>query len=41
LPVLLTSGYSDAAQNARSEFPILRKPYQIHELNQALSELVA
>jgi CheY-like chemotaxis protein/two-component sensor histidine kinase len=41
LPVLLASGYSDAAQNARSEFPILRKPYQIHELNQALSQLVA
>jgi PAS domain S-box-containing protein len=41
LPILLASGYSDAAQNARSEFPILRKPYQIHELNQALSQLVA
>jgi CheY-like chemotaxis protein len=41
LPILLASGYSNAAQNARSEFPILRKPYQIHELNQALSQLVA
>ena len=39
LPILLASGYSEAAQNARSEFPILRKPYQIHELNEALSRL--
>src|ERR1019366_1125860 len=39
LPILLASGYSEGAQNARSEFPILRKPYQIHELNEALSRL--
>jgi PAS domain S-box-containing protein len=39
LPILLASGYSEAAQNARAEFPILRKPYQIHELNEALSQL--
>jgi DNA-binding LytR/AlgR family response regulator len=39
LPILLASGYSDAAQNARAEFPILRKPYQIHELNAALARL--
>jgi DNA-binding LytR/AlgR family response regulator len=39
LPILLASGYSEAAQNARAEFPILRKPYQIHELNEALSRL--
>jgi PAS domain S-box-containing protein len=39
LPILLASGYSDAAQNARAEFPILRKPYQIHELNEALARL--
>jgi PAS domain S-box-containing protein len=39
LPILLASGYSEAAQNAKSEFPILRKPYRIHELNEALSRL--
>jgi PAS domain S-box-containing protein len=39
LPILLASGYSDAAQNAQAEFPILRKPYQIHELNEALARL--
>jgi PAS domain S-box-containing protein len=41
LPVLLTSGYSDAAQGARTDFPILRKPYQVHELSQALTRLTA
>jgi PAS domain S-box-containing protein len=39
LPILLATGYSDAARNAGDEFPILRKPYQIHELNEALSRL--
>jgi DNA-binding LytR/AlgR family response regulator len=39
LPVLLATGYSEAAQNAGAEFPILRKPYQIHELNEALSRV--
>jgi CheY-like chemotaxis protein len=39
LPVLLATGYSDAAQSARLDFPILRKPYQIHELCRALSDL--
>jgi CheY-like chemotaxis protein len=39
LPILLATGYSEAAQGARSDFPILRKPYQIHELSRALSDL--
>jgi PAS domain S-box-containing protein len=39
LPVLLASGYSEAAQNARADFPILRKPYQLYELSRALSQL--
>ena len=39
LPILLATGYSEAAQNARTDFPILRKPYQLHELSRALSEL--
>lgn len=39
LPVLLATGYSEAAQNAPADVPILRKPYQIHELSRALSDL--
>jgi PAS domain S-box-containing protein len=38
LPILLTTGYSDAARKARSE-PILPKPYQIHELSRALAKV--
>jgi DNA-binding LytR/AlgR family response regulator len=37
LPVLLATGYSNSATN--SEFPILRKPYQIHELSRELDKL--
>ena len=39
LPILLASGYSDAALNVRGDFPILRKPYEIHELSQAIAKL--
>jgi CheY-like chemotaxis protein/anti-sigma regulatory factor (Ser/Thr protein kinase) len=39
LPILLTTGYSGAAHKAKMDFPILRKPYQIHELSQALANL--
>ena len=39
LPILLATGYSEAAQNARTDFPILRKPYQLHELSRALEQL--
>jgi PAS domain S-box-containing protein len=39
LPILLATGYSEAAQSAQADFPILRKPYQIHELSRALSNL--
>jgi CheY-like chemotaxis protein len=39
LPILLTSGYSDAALNVRGDFPILRKPYEIHQLSQAIAKL--
>ena len=41
LPILLTTGYSDALQGVRGDFPILRKPYQLHELSRALSRLSA
>jgi CheY-like chemotaxis protein len=39
LPILLTTGYSDAALKVGSEFPILAKPYLIHELSGALAKL--
>lgn len=39
LPVLLATGYSDALHSADKEFPILRKPYQMHELSKAIAEL--
>ncbi len=39
LPVLLASGYSEAAAGVRGDFPILRKPYEIHELSEAISKL--
>ena len=38
LPVLLTSGYSDVAQTAASQFRILRKPFQVHALEKAIRE---
>jgi CheY-like chemotaxis protein len=38
LPILLSTGYSEAAQNVRTDFPILRKPYQVHELSRALTD---
>jgi CheY-like chemotaxis protein len=41
LPVLLATGYSNAAQGADAEFPILRKPYQLGELSGAIAKLMA
>ena len=40
LPILLATGYSEAAQSVRADFPILRKPYQMHELSRALAEVL-
>ncbi|MBV8792047.1 MAG: response regulator, partial [Pseudolabrys sp.] len=37
IPILLTSGYNDAAQAAENDFPILRKPYDIAALERALA----
>jgi PAS domain S-box-containing protein len=37
--ILLATGYSQALASAPPEFPILRKPYQIHELSGALGRL--
>jgi PAS domain S-box-containing protein len=39
LPILLATGYSDAAANVSGDFPILRKPYEIHQLSQAIAKL--
>jgi len=36
LPILLTTGYSEAAKDVGLHFPILRKPYQLHELSREL-----
>ncbi|UTD29245.1 PAS domain-containing sensor histidine kinase [Bradyrhizobium sp. WD16] len=38
IPILLATGYSPSSE-ATMEFPILRKPYQIHDLSKALGEL--
>lgn len=37
LPVLLVTGYSQSASEASQDFPVLRKPYQLHELSKALA----
>lgn len=39
LPILLTTGYSESARDVRSDFPVLRKPYRIHDLSRELSKL--
>jgi PAS domain S-box-containing protein len=39
LPILLATGYSDAAANVLGDFPILRKPYEIHQLSEAIAKL--
>ena len=40
-PVLLTTGYSNAAQKAAAEkFAILLKPYQLGALERAVAEAV-
>jgi len=37
LPVLLVTGYSSRANEAASEFTVLRKPFQFHQLSQAVA----
>jgi PAS domain S-box-containing protein len=41
LPILLATGYSDTLRNISWGFQILKKPYEIHELSQALSKVSA
>lgn len=38
LPILLATAHSDAAHRVPNDFPILRKPYQMHELSQAIAK---
>lgn len=39
MPILLATGYSEAALKVETEFPIIRKPFAIHELSQALATI--
>jgi PAS domain S-box-containing protein len=41
LPILLATGYSDTLRKVSLGFQIIRKPYEIHELSQALSKVSA
>jgi PAS domain S-box-containing protein len=41
LPILLTTGYSDTLRKTSLGFQILKKPYQIHELSEALLSVSA
>jgi PAS domain S-box-containing protein len=40
MPVLLTSGYSDAAQLAEGRFDILRKPFELSALEHAIDQAI-
>ena len=39
LPILLATGYSDTLRETSLGFQILKKPYEIHELSQALAKV--
>jgi PAS domain S-box-containing protein len=41
LPVLLATGYAQAAERIGDEFPILRKPYKMADLSQAINAALA
>jgi PAS domain S-box-containing protein len=41
LPILLATGYSQGARGVGGDFPVIRKPYQLHELGQELAKLTA
>ena len=41
LPILLATGYSEAAERIGDEFPILPKPYQLADLSKAIGTLLA
>jgi PAS domain S-box-containing protein len=39
MPILLATGYSEVLQRLGADFPVIRKPYQMHELSEALAQL--
>jgi PAS domain S-box-containing protein len=39
IPILLVSGYSASTNEIGLQFPVLRKPYQLHELSRELQKL--
>jgi CheY-like chemotaxis protein len=41
LPVILVSGYSNAASLADAEFTVLRKPYKLADLSRAAAKTIA
>ena len=41
VPVILVTGYSEAAGAAEKDFIVLRKPYQLAELSRAIAEVIA
>jgi len=41
LPILLATGYSEAAREAGRDFTILHKPYAMHELSQSIAKVIA
>jgi DNA-binding LytR/AlgR family response regulator len=40
MPILLTTGYPGTSSPSNVPFPILQKPYQIHELGMAISKTI-
>ena len=40
IPILLVTGYSSSTKEVALQFPILRKPYQLHELSRELQKLL-
>jgi DNA-binding NtrC family response regulator len=41
LPVLLVTGYSDAASRVAGEFTVLCKPFQMAELSRTVARMIA
>jgi CheY-like chemotaxis protein len=41
MPILLLTGYSGNGSEGDLPFPILRKPYQLHELSRELEKLTS
>jgi PAS domain S-box-containing protein len=40
MPILLTTGYPGTSSPSNVPFPVLRKPYEIHELGMAISKAI-